>query len=95
MMNFIRGFLCSVPGSLKNHLSIPEELIRISITAATAGGGFFEVLQAIIPGDGTIFPPQGDSARRRGADGRSWKPLRRLGHGRELATQVAQGSRPK
>lgn len=61
LLALLRTFFAAVPGSLKDHLN-PQELSRISVTAFSAGGGVFGVLQAVAADTATIFPAPADAA---------------------------------
>jgi hypothetical protein len=77
-------YIEEVPGSLKGHLN-REELVRVSLTAVTAGGGLFGLLQAISLSAGTIFPAPTDAALAAAVLTAILEVLRRLGHGNESA----------
>lgn len=54
-------FFAAVPGSLRDHLNF-EELARIAITALTAGGGVFGLLEAVLSQAPAVFPAPADAA---------------------------------
>jgi cobalamin synthase len=77
-------FFEEVPGSLKGHLN-QEELVRVSVTALTAGGGLFGLLQALSLSVGSIFPAPSDAALAAALLTAILEILRRLGHGGETS----------
>lgn len=77
-----RRFFAAAPCSLKNHLNT-QELMRITVTAVTAGGGVFAVLQACVASAGTIFPAALDAALAVTLSTSMIEIYRRLGQGAE------------
>jgi hypothetical protein len=75
-------FFGQAPGSLKRHLNT-EELIRITLTSALAGGGLFGLVQALASSTETIFPASTDAALAAAVLTVILETLRRLGHGVE------------
>lgn len=99
-----RRFFAAAPCSLKNHLNI-QELSRITVTAMTAGGGAFAVIQAFVANAQTIFPAAPDAALAVAVMTSILEIHRRLGQGTEapschsrpepLAGSTERRGRPK
>jgi hypothetical protein len=88
----VREFLGAAPGALKNHLNTVE-LTRITLTSLTAAAGTLGLLQAILASIGGIFPAPTDAALAALILTLILESLRRLGHGRELASDGAMKTR--
>jgi cobalamin synthase len=81
----VRQFFAAVPGSLRNHLNF-EELARIAVTALTAGGGMFGVLEAVLRQAQAIFPAPADAALATALLTLILEVSRRLQHGDDPAS---------
>jgi hypothetical protein len=82
LWTWLLEFVSAVPGSLKNHLNV-QELSRVTVTAISAGGGVFSVLQAVAAHLGAIFPSATDAAVAAVVLTTILEARRRLGHGGE------------
>lgn len=76
----LRSYFAGVPGALKDHLN-SEELLRIAITALSAGSGIFGLLEAVLSRVGVVFPAPADAALAAALMTVILETRRRLGHG--------------
>ncbi len=90
----VSGFFSAVPGSLKGHLNTTE-LLRIAITALTAGGGILGILQMVLQNVGMIFPAPSDAALAGAVLTILIESLRRLNHGGSPSTTLAIPTQPR
>lgn len=74
-------FFAAVPGAIKSHLNA-EELVRIAVTALSAGGGVFGILEAVMRSVGLIFPAPSDAGLAAAILTMILESHRRLQHGR-------------
>ena len=81
-------FFAAVPGSLKNHLN-RVELIRISISSLTAGGGIFGFLELTFQSVGILFPSPADAALAGAVFTLILEARRRLSQGTEVSVRTA------
>jgi hypothetical protein len=84
-----RRFFAEVPGSIRDHLN-SEELLRITITALTAGGGVCGILEAILARTTVIFPAPADAALAAALLAAILEANRRLRHGDEVVLRGAR-----
>ena len=91
----INGYFCvvsffsAVPGTIKSHLNT-EELLRIAVTALTAGGGVFGLLEAVMRSAGLIFPAPSDAALAAAVLTMILESHRRLQHGSDPIPRMRQ-----
>ena len=60
-LEWLTRFFAEAPGSLKDHLN-QEEVIRISVSSLTAGGGILGLFELVLRSSGTLFPAPADAA---------------------------------
>jgi hypothetical protein len=72
---------------LKDHLN-GEELLRITVTAVSAGGGVFVLLKAVVLHAGPVFPAPADAALATLIVGTILDVRRRLGHGADPSPRL-------
>ncbi len=89
----LRSFFAAVPGSIRSHLNA-EEFSRISVTAFSAGGGVFGVLQAVMTNSGSIFPAPADAALAVALLTAVIEIRRRLGQGQAPPPPTPRRARP-
>jgi hypothetical protein len=87
----ILGFLGSVPGSVKGYLNV-QELLRVAVAAAVAGGGAWGAAAAIVADLPQIMTPQ-DLGLATSAVMLLVEVLRRLGHGAQADLIVPNSSK--
>ena len=88
LFEIVRHFFAAVPGSLMDHLN-SEELIRIAITALTAGGGVLGIFEGVLGGVARVFPAPADAALAAALLTAILEVCRRLRHGEELVPRRA------
>jgi hypothetical protein len=92
LLETVRRFFAAVPGSVANHLNT-EELIRIALTALTAGGGVLGLFEAVLGSVAVVFPAPADAALAAALLTVILEVCRRLRHGEALvARRVATRS---